>query len=34
MDCPHRGIEIHNCNHRDDAGVMCVEGEIFQKLHS
>ena len=29
MDCLHRGIEIHNCNHLDDAGVMCAEGEKF-----
>ena len=24
LDCPSRGIEVHNCNHARDAGVECV----------
>lgn len=24
LDCNHRGIGIHNCNHGEDAGVECI----------
>ncbi len=24
INCPHRGIGVHNCDHSDDAGVACV----------
>ena len=26
FDCPSRGIEVVNCGHSDDAGVVCVAG--------
>ena len=26
FDCLHGGIEVHNCGHSEDAGVMCVTG--------
>ena len=26
FDCPHRGIEVENCGHHQDAGVECVAG--------
>ena len=25
MDCPHNGLENHNCGHHKDAGVTCEE---------
>ena len=25
-DCPNGGVEVHNCNHHRDAGVVCIEG--------
>ena len=25
--CPHRGVGTHNCNHREDAGVVCDGGK-------
>ena len=27
LDCAHRGLEVHNCAHYKDAGVMCVDGK-------
>ena len=27
-NCTHRGVGIHNCAHREDAGVVC-RGELF-----
>ena len=26
FDCPHAGIEVDNCGHSQDAGVVCVAG--------
>ena len=26
VECSHRGIEVYNCDHSQDAGVVCVEG--------
>ena len=28
IQCPHRGIGIHNCRHSEDAGVNC-SGRVF-----
>ena len=24
VDCPHSGLNIHNCAHSEDAGVRCL----------
>ena len=24
IDCPHRGLGVHDCTHADDAGVRCL----------
>ena len=29
FDCPHAGIEVDNCGHSQDAGVVCVAGKII-----
>ena len=26
IDCEHNGLEVENCDHSRDAGVICVEG--------
>ena len=32
LDCHHRGIGVHNCNHHQDAGVACTEGRYIINL--
>ena len=29
FDCPNRGIEVDNCGHSQDAGVVCIAGNAF-----
>lgn len=29
VDCRHNGIGIHNCDHDQDAGLVCSEGIIY-----
>ena len=24
VDCPHRGLGVHNCDHSKDVGVRCI----------
>ena len=24
VDCPHNGLNVHNCGHSEDAGVRCL----------
>ncbi len=34
FDCAHAGLDISNCDHHQDAGVVCVEGKMQQLLLS
>ena len=27
-ECAHKGWGVHNCQHKDDAGVMCNAGKL------
>ena len=29
-DCLHRGVEVHDCDHNRDAGVVCLQGLCMQ----
>ena len=29
FSCSHGGVGSHNCGHRKDAGVRCIDGEIY-----
>ena len=29
MNCPYRGLQIHDCTHSQDAGVTCGAGTII-----
>jgi deleted-in-malignant-brain-tumors protein 1 len=29
FDCVHNGLEVHNCDHHQDAGVVCVVGRCI-----
>lgn len=28
LDCTHRGLEVHNCDHYDDVDVVCVQSKF------
>ena len=30
FDCVHSGLEVHNCAHNLDAGVVCRRGKLHQ----
>ena len=30
VDCPHRGLGSHNCDHSQDAGVRCIPGTTIK----
>ena len=32
LECPHIGIRNHNCGHREDAGVICSNGNCDIRL--
>ena len=29
FSCPHRGLEVDNCGHHQDAGVICLPCKKF-----
>ena len=28
LECPNDGLQVHSCNHNNDAGVECVPGNF------
>ena len=32
FSCSHNSIGSHNCDHRKDAGVVCLEGEYINSF--
>ena len=32
LECGHRGIGVHSCNHARDAGVECIAGKGFRPV--
>ena len=31
FDCPSRGLNVHNCEHHEDAGVQCFSKSLSHK---
>ena len=31
IDCPHKGLGNHNCDHSEDAGVRCTPGIVLRQ---
>ncbi len=34
FDCTHDGLEVNNCAHYQDAGVVCVAGMYLYKINT
>ena len=33
IDCVHRGLGVHDCNHHQDVGIRCTVGNAFYSEH-
>ncbi|NWI14412.1 DMBT1 protein, partial [Crypturellus soui] len=31
--CPHQGLGVHNCRHKEDAGIVCAGASLQRPLH-